>query len=81
MKQTSTPQNQMLAGTSRSAATSALGQSKWAIDTAPDEIAQRAYFSYVNEGSLPGREEQHWMEAEVQLHAEITNGSRPHRSS
>jgi hypothetical protein len=35
-----------------------------------DEVARRAYFSYVNEGSRPGRDVQHWLEAEEQLLAE-----------
>ena len=36
----------------------------------PDEVARRAYFSYVNQGSQPGHEVQHWLEAEKQLVAE-----------
>ena len=36
----------------------------------PDEVARRAYFSYVNQGSQPGHEVQHWLEAESQLLAE-----------
>jgi hypothetical protein len=41
-------------------------------DFAPsqDEVARRAYFSYVNEGSLPGHDVQHWLDAEAQLLAE-----------
>jgi len=35
-----------------------------------DEVARRAYFSYVNQGSLPGRDVQHWLEAEAELLAE-----------
>jgi len=37
---------------------------------APDEVARRAYFSYVNQGSPQGHEVQHWLEAEKQLLAE-----------
>jgi hypothetical protein len=33
----------------------------------PAEVSRRAYFSYVNQGSLPGHEVQHWLEAEKQL--------------
>ncbi len=46
------------------------GQS--AIDFAPaaDEVARRAYFSYVNHGSLPGHDVQHWLVAEAELVAE-----------
>jgi hypothetical protein len=42
-----------------------------------DEVARRAYFSYVNEGSLPGHEVQHWLEAEAQL-IEERNLTRVH---
>jgi hypothetical protein len=49
------------------------------IDFVPsaDEVARRAYFSYVNEGSLPGRDVQHWLEAEADLLAE-RNLTRTH---
>jgi hypothetical protein len=42
------------------------------IDFAPaaDEVARRAYFSYVNQGSLQGHEVQHWLAAEAELIAE-----------
>ena len=48
-------------------------------DFAPsaDEVARRAYFSYVNQGSLPGRDVQHWLEAEAHLLAE-RNLTRAH---
>ena len=36
----------------------------------PDEVARRAYFSYENQGSLPGHEVQHWLKAEADLIAE-----------
>ena len=42
-----------------------------------DEVARRAYFSYVNEGSLPGHEVQPWLEAEKQL-IEERNLTRVH---
>ena len=43
-----------------------------AVDSAvsPDEVARKAYFSYLNEGSLPGHDVQHWLTAEAQLLAE-----------
>lgn len=43
----------------------------------PDEVARRAYFSYVNQGSASGREVQHWLEAEKQL-LEERNRTRTH---
>jgi hypothetical protein len=36
----------------------------------PDEVARRAYFTYVNEGSRDGHEVQHWLQAEAELIAE-----------
>ena len=36
----------------------------------PDEVARRAYFTYVNEGSRDGHEVQHWLAAEAELIAE-----------
>ena len=43
----------------------------------PDEVARRAYFSYVNQGSKPGRHVQHWLEAEAEL-IEERNLTRVH---
>lgn len=36
----------------------------------PDEVARRAYLNYMNQGAQPGRDVQHWLEAEKQLLAE-----------
>lgn len=36
----------------------------------PDEVARRAYFSYVNQGSSSGHEVQHWLAAEAEMIAE-----------
>ncbi len=49
------------------------------VDFAPsaDEVARRAYFSYENEGSKPGRDVQHWLQAEADLLAE-RNRTRIH---
>jgi hypothetical protein len=43
----------------------------------PDEVARRAYFSYVNQGSRDGHEVQHWLKAEQELIAE-RNQTRVH---
>jgi hypothetical protein len=42
-----------------------------------DEVARRAYFSYLNQGSLPGHDVRHWLEAEAHLLAE-RNVTRAH---
>ena len=36
----------------------------------PDEVARKAYFTYLNEGSPLGRDVEHWLNAETQLIAE-----------
>jgi hypothetical protein len=63
-------QNQKPAGASRPAAVADLNQNKMDFAPSADEVARRAYFSYVNQGSLPGHDVQHWLEAEAQLLAE-----------
>ena len=35
-----------------------------------DEVAEKAYFSYLNQGSRQGHEVQHWLAAEAELIAE-----------
>jgi hypothetical protein len=63
-------QNQKPAGASVSAAVVDLNQNEIDFEPSPDEVARKAYFSYENEGSLPGREVQHWLKAEAELIAE-----------
>ena len=54
-----------------------LNQTAHDFVTSPDEVAHRAYFAYVNGGSLPGHEVQHWLAAEAELIAE-RNQTRIH---
>jgi hypothetical protein len=51
-------------------ATTHLSPSETDFAPSPDEVARRAYFNYVNQGAQPGRDVQHWLEAEKQLVAE-----------
>jgi hypothetical protein len=69
-KKFSQDQNQRPVSASRPIAVADLNQNEIDFAPSPDEVARRAYFSYVNEGSLPGQEVQHWLEAEAQLLAE-----------
>ena len=62
---------------SRSAAVALLTQNEIDFVPSPDEVARKAYFTYVNQGSLPGHEVQHWLEAEAELIAE-RNRTRVH---
>jgi hypothetical protein len=59
------------------AAAAGINQDELELAPSPDEIARRAYFSYVNEGSPPGRDVQHWLDAEEQLLTE-RNRTRVH---
>jgi hypothetical protein len=54
-----------------------LSQEEIEFAHSPDEIARRAYFNYVNQGSLPGHDVQHWLDAEAELLAE-RNLTRTH---
>ena len=60
-------QNQPPAGAPRSIAAARLTQDESAFSPSPEEVARKAYFSYVNEGSQPGRDVQHWLAAEAAL--------------
>jgi hypothetical protein len=62
--------NQEPARASRPTAAADLNPSGIDFTPSPDEVARRAYFSYLNQGSLPGHDVQHWLEAEAQLLAE-----------
>ena len=71
------PQDQTLPNLSRKTPAANLNQNPGDFAPSADEVARRAYFSYVNEGSPPGRDVQHWLEAEAQLLAE-RNLTRTH---
>ena len=61
----------------RSDATGQLTKSEISFTPSPDEVARKAYFSYVNEGSPQGHDVQHWLAAEADLIAE-RNRTRVH---
>jgi hypothetical protein len=70
MKHNKYPQDQSLPNPSRQTLAANLSQNPGDFAPSADEVARRAYFSYVNQGSPPGRDVQHWLEAEAQLLAE-----------
>jgi hypothetical protein len=63
-------QNQKPASASVSAAVASLNQNEIDFVPSPDEVARKAYLSYVNEGSPQGHAVQHWLAAEAELIAE-----------
>ena len=60
-------QNQTPVTTLSATSEADLSRTPLAFIPSPDEVARKAYFSYMNEGSRPGRDVQHWLEAEKQL--------------
>ncbi len=72
MKHNKYPQNQTVPNPSRPIPPATLNQNAIDFTPSPDEVARRAYFSYVNEGSRPGRDVQHWLAAEAELLTERT---------
>ena len=70
-------QNQRLARALPPTAAVEVNQGEIDFVPSPDEVARRAYFSYVNQGSLPGHDVQHWLDAEAHLLAE-RNRTRVH---
>lgn len=69
MKQNKYPQAPKPADVALSTVTE-LNQSGMDFAPTADEVARRAYFSYVNQGSRPGQDVQHWLVAEAELLAE-----------
>jgi hypothetical protein len=63
-------QNQLPAGASPPTAAADLNQNRNRFVPSADEVARRACFSYVNEGSLSGHDVRHWLAAEAELTAE-----------
>ena len=62
---------------SRETTTPESNQQVVSFSPSPDEVARRAYFAYVNQGSLEGHEVQHWLAAEAEIIAE-RNLTRTH---
>jgi hypothetical protein len=67
MKHDKSFQNQKPASPFQSVKAANSNQNEIPFAPSADEVARRAYFSYVNQGSLPGHDVQHWLEAEAQL--------------
>jgi hypothetical protein len=77
-KKMSQDQNQKMANTQQSTIVVASNQTNTDFKPSPDAVAKRAYFSYLNEGSIPGHDERHWLEAEAHLVAEIAREKQAH---
>ena len=75
--QFSQDQNRKPAGAARSAAAEESNQDEKDFAPSPDEVARRAYFTYVHRGAPQGHHVQHWLDAEAELIAE-RNRTRVH---
>ncbi len=60
----------MPGGEPRRMAEPEVSQNEINFTPSPAEVARRAYFTYVNQGSRDGHEVQHWLQAEAELIAE-----------
>jgi hypothetical protein len=67
MKHKRPHENGRLGGTAPSVSAPDSNQTGIDFVPSPDEVARKAYFTYVNEGSPLGRDVQHWLNAEAQL--------------
>jgi hypothetical protein len=79
MKNNNFPQNQKPAGAPQPIPALGPSQNEINFTPSPDEVARRAYFTYVNQGSPQGHEVQHWLQAEAELIQE-RDLTRVHRS-
>ncbi len=67
MKENNFPLNQKTIFGPQPVVAADLSQNEVNFTPSTDEVARRAYFSYVNTGSMPGHAVQHWLEAEAEL--------------
>ena len=67
MKQNNFAENQKPAAASQRIPVIGPSQNEINFTPSPDEVARRAYFTYVNQGSPQGHEVQHWLQAEAEL--------------
>jgi hypothetical protein len=67
MKHNQFPQDHNQKPASIPSRVAASNQNEINFTPSPDEVARRAYFSYENQGSLPGHDVQHWLKAEADL--------------
>ncbi len=77
MKHKQNTRNQKYVGAARSAATAEFKPNEVDFVASAEEVARRAYFNYLNQGSLPGQDVEHWLAAEAEVIAEC-NASRVH---
>ena len=73
--------HQKIAEAQKPTAGAALIQILTAFAPSPEAVARRAYEIYENQGSHPGHEVKHWLEAEAQLFGGVERESQMHPGS
>jgi hypothetical protein len=73
--------NQKSARAQKPTVVTGLNQSKLASAPSPEVVARRAYSIYENQGSQPGHDLQHWLNAEAQLFGGVERESQMHPGS
>jgi len=73
--------NKNTAAAQKPAVGAALIQILTAFAPSPEAVARRAYAIYENQGSHPGHEMKHWLEAEAQLFGGVERESQMHPGS
>ena len=73
--------NQQTAKAQESAVGAALIEILTAFPPAPEAVSRRAYAIYEQQGSQPGHDVKHWLEAEAQLLVGIERESQMHPGS
>jgi hypothetical protein len=81
MKQNKSLQNQVPASVLYQTGPTELNQNKMSPPSSRDEVARRAYSIYEKQGSQPGNEVKHWLEAEAQLFGGIERETQMHQGS
>jgi len=74
-------EGQAFANAQQSRAGADLNRLKPASAPSPDAVARLAYAIYENQGSQPGHEVKHWLEAEAQLFGGVERESQMHSGS
>jgi len=80
-KQFSLGANRKTAEAQKPTVGAALIQIITAFEPSPEAVARRAYAIYENQGSQPGHDVKHWLEAEAQLFGGVERESQMHPGS
>jgi hypothetical protein len=78
MKQNEYPQDQIPASVLNKTGPLDISKGKTASTPSPDEVARRAYAIYEHQGSHPGHDVKHWLEAEAQLFGGVERETQMH---